>query len=693
MGYRGDDLDLRTPQTWSAGADIGGPGASERGRRGGTHGRSGPIWVDETVLAACNHAFEIATAHRSEEVRIEHLLNALTRIEPASDALQARGIRVAQLRRDSATVIAGEIPISTAREGTPPRRSSDFAEVLRLAAAEAARRNAPATVGDIVTVLLDGHFEGSGMALLASGNGSRIMHEPSEPPLRTATYLPETRFVERAPPRERELPRDREPPREMHVRTGLDAMSSARIEGIERAVASLGNGLDDDRGRLHALIHDLRRDISGQREEQARIGGSLGERLSVLEQLASSGPQAHDDDRLHSHLRTIEAGIERRLQDMARNWSGLEDRLENLEVAVREPRPTAFVDLAPIEARIAATETAIREARASEQQSWHGLTDRLKGVEAALTTPAGLVDLSPLSQRLDIIEEALLGHDNEPARELGERTRAIEQAVAALRAQSYETNSSLAAEIKALSGAVSTHAQQAERIQTVQGERLQTLAGLVERHRNEFAGTVVEPMLSRMQGLSNVLETRHGQVGQHFTAVEQRVAAIERSLAERVTAFQQTMVARVTAVEQSVRESLGVIERKVAEETERSRAGQNGIDQALAELGDALVRIHATQQRILGDAEKWHVEQAGDIAVVANRLASMERDSAKPLRLIESMSTGIDRMQRWTVEREYRRSRFWYWLFGTDDWQAASWPKTIANVEHKRSTRPGDKRA
>jgi hypothetical protein len=31
-------------------------------------------------------------------------------------------------------------------------------------------------------------------------------------------------------------------------------------------------------------------------------------------------------------------------------------------------------------------------------------------------------------------------------------------------------------------------------------------------------------------------------------------------------------------------------------------------------------------------------------------------------------------MHRVTIERYFRRNRFWYWLFGTDDWVAASWP-------------------
>ena len=157
MGYRGEDLDLRTPQTWSATpADLAGSmeaAQTTMGSRGGM--RSGPIWVDDTVLACANHAFDVALAHRAGEVRIEHLLHALTRIDAAAEALEARGVRVAALRRESATIIASEIPIGLPNGKGAPHRSEELAEVLRLAAANAARRNAPATIEDLLYVLFD----------------------------------------------------------------------------------------------------------------------------------------------------------------------------------------------------------------------------------------------------------------------------------------------------------------------------------------------------------------------------------------------------------------------------------------------------------------------------------------------------------------------------------------------------------
>lgn len=113
-----------------------------------------PIWVDDTVLACCNHAYDLALAHRSADVRVEHLLHALTRIDDAADVLEANGIRTASLRRETATVIAGEIPVSLTNGSGAPRRADSFEEVLRLAAAHSYQRNAPVSVEDLLHVFL-----------------------------------------------------------------------------------------------------------------------------------------------------------------------------------------------------------------------------------------------------------------------------------------------------------------------------------------------------------------------------------------------------------------------------------------------------------------------------------------------------------------------------------------------------------
>ena len=161
MDYRGQDLDLRTAR-WSAAstepsgwreATPASPQPAQPARPAPS--RTSPIWVDETLLACANQAFDVALAYRSAEVRLEHLLLAMTRVEAAATALEARGVRVVSLRRDSAVTIAGEMPVTNADGGASPRRSPELEDVLRLAASRAVHTGRAASIDDVVQVLGD----------------------------------------------------------------------------------------------------------------------------------------------------------------------------------------------------------------------------------------------------------------------------------------------------------------------------------------------------------------------------------------------------------------------------------------------------------------------------------------------------------------------------------------------------------
>src|SRR5690606_17763144 len=119
MAYRGLDLDLRTPVLRPRTARETGVDTETldnlNGRRARVQAYSGarpadPIWVDDTVLACSNHAFDVALAHGSSEVRLEHLVLALTKVEAAARLLEERGFREGQLRRECAALIASEMP-------------------------------------------------------------------------------------------------------------------------------------------------------------------------------------------------------------------------------------------------------------------------------------------------------------------------------------------------------------------------------------------------------------------------------------------------------------------------------------------------------------------------------------------------------------------------------------------------------
>ena len=168
--YRGEDLDLRSPTQRSLRET---PAAGEGGSNGVRHrqptangSRQEPVYVDETVLACCNHAYDIAQAHGAAEVRLEHLVHALTRVEAAAEVLEERGIREAHLRRESAAVIASEIPVGLAHSHAAPRSSVEFEDVLRRASDQARRRDNTASVQDLLWVLLNYDREIPAIALL-----------------------------------------------------------------------------------------------------------------------------------------------------------------------------------------------------------------------------------------------------------------------------------------------------------------------------------------------------------------------------------------------------------------------------------------------------------------------------------------------------------------------------------------------
>ncbi len=110
---------------------------------------------DDIVLATCHHAHEVARAHGAKEVMLEHLEHALARVLPAAAVLEDRGIHVEALRRESAAVLASEIPVDNTVQLGQLKASRDFNTVMYLAAAGASHRDEKATgVRDVLDALL-----------------------------------------------------------------------------------------------------------------------------------------------------------------------------------------------------------------------------------------------------------------------------------------------------------------------------------------------------------------------------------------------------------------------------------------------------------------------------------------------------------------------------------------------------------
>ena len=596
MSYRGEDLDLRTPQTWSAGqGDAQGSGDTQ-GAPGGARGyRTGPIWVDETVLACSNHAFDVALAHRAGEVRLEHLLHALTRIEAAAEALESRGVRVAALRRESATIIASEIPVGLPNGKGMPRRSEEFAEVLRLAAANASRRNAPAGIEDLLYVLFDQRADLPGLSLLQRHTG-RVVREAIEPLPPLTRYVTETRYM---PPPERVTKIVSEPRyaqetvrayRSEYAGTPTDSIQNTRLDALEQMVRALSSDLASERQVVSSLLRDLNQETQAQRSDQGRLQSTLSDRLNMLEEAVTSARSPVDIDGMVTRLSSIETGLEQRLNDMARSWSVLSDRLQALEQAVRDK---------------ATTGPAIP----------NDLFDRLRAT----------IDLKPIANRLDIIEEALLSSGNDAGPDhslLSDRIKAIETEIS----RALSANSAIASRVEA------------------------ALAAL-ERQRGDLQSSLAQPVVDRITQLISSAPALQGASGEGVAKVVERLNAVERALAAEI---------------------------------ETAAAKHQAYAQDLGEVHDALMKLNQNQHTLAGSIDQWRNDAVGDLSVISNRLAALDRDNERPIETLNAISSHMDTMNKMMIERYHRRNRFWYWLFGTDDWIGASWPSQAAALETER---------
>ncbi|MFM2423118.1 MAG: hypothetical protein RL291_1648, partial [Pseudomonadota bacterium] len=387
MAYRGEDLDLRSPSgrmprdTYGT-TDIGLNGSRSRG---------GAVYVDDTVLACCNHAHDIAQAHGAHEVRLEHLVHALTRVEGAAETLERRGIREAHLRRESAAVIAAEIPVGISHQ-SGPRASADFETVLRRASELSSGRGVPATVDDLLWVLLNFDRDNAAVSLLQR---HALNWQQWEWPHRRERVV--ERVVERvavpppsSPPVMPVMPVYQSPNldglinRLDHIEQSIRSLPrdgsidhvAVRLADMENSVRALYTEVSNDRRMLADLMRELRRDLSTPRTTDVKLPQSVVDRLTG-----------------------VERQVEMRFDQLARSFSSIENRIDSLQRT-----PAATVSIPPqLFDRLSAIERAL-EHRGNDGSSAavHAINDRLSSVEKSITSgmAEGARNWAALSERM-----------------------------------------------------------------------------------------------------------------------------------------------------------------------------------------------------------------------------------------------------------------------------------------------------
>ena len=561
MGYRGEDLDLRTPQATPGGVSISQPAEPfvQPSRPRPSAPRAAPIWVDDIVLDCCNHAYDVASAHRAPEVRLEHLIYALTRLDEAIEALEQRGVRVASLRREAATVVATEIPVAGGNSKTAPRRAEAMEELLRLAAAHAYRRQAPAGVADLIHVLLDG-----GIELPTLLRSLPTTMRPLEPAL----------DVEPFRERVRNGPTRMQPMRSLPAHYGSSTQTS-RIDAIEQSLRTLTMELANERKILSGVLQDLQRELMAQREDTSRLGGItqdkfqslFGDRLNSLEQVFLSNNSGPDTN-------------------------AIEDRLGLLERA--------------LQGEISVTRAA---------------------VEALGERPE--VDLAPLLTRLETMEAAA-GLDRE---------------------RRVATTQALSDEIK-------------------------SLAAAVERQPAELPAIVTTPIIDHLNTQASTRDHQNAAAIDAQSETNRRLAALE----EAFNAFASRAENAASAAAQERAELRELLQSLTARHQEGVTSLSDSLTEDFGEVHDGLNRIHSDHTALATTLDREADGAANAFAALTARIESLEMAAVKPVAMLETLSATVDKMHKITVEKYYRRNRFWYWLFGTDDWLAASWPSQSARI-------------
>ena len=679
MQYKGDDLDLRVPLTRQSREAYGQPdeltlgvaGNGRWSRQGYQSGGNETLWVDEILLACCNYAYDVAAANGAGEVELEHLVNALTRVDSAARILEARGVREGQLRRDSAALIASEIPIATAGERVTPRRSAVLEDVLRRAVEQAGRRGSAATVDDVLWIIL--HYGRDLPAVLLLRrltpewqrlDWSRLAMPAREPEPAMAPAPP--RIVVPAPM--------------VHAGSSASDALAARMSLIEDSLRALHAELASERKALGDLLRDTQRDIVAQRGDAASLRSDLAQRLEALERGVQS--QGRTDSgraaqQLADRFQSLEKAVHSGLGEGARNWAAMVQRLQSIEGTLETPADISR----PLQERLAAVEQLIEGRLSQSSRVWTGFTDRLQSVERLIEAGAGEGgrQWTALSERIAGLEAQLKARPPAgPLPELAtltERLGGLERAVRTGFGDSVQMTQRVSERVEAL-----------EKIATA-----------------EVAGDGTDGFMvvdDRIQSIERMLQDQ--LAGQGKGAVPLDAAPIVTAVTERLAVVEKQVAERNEATLGAVREAtarLAALEQRVGASTAERAKEAAARDGDIADLHDAIVRLSENQSTLASAIGDWRYESHSDFSSVNAQLERLAYQPATetvgqpmaadlPLPNVARGSVGSSLSRAEQAARDNRRPPalqpvgqtadpliepapvatgrgFWWWLFGT----------------------------
>ena len=657
MAYRGEDLDLRVPV-----------GSAPVGRHAATTGNGGPVgqrdatlWVDEPLLSCCNNAFDLALAHGASEVRLEHLLHALSRVDAVVRLLERNGVSVGRLRRESAALIVSEAPVALVGDRGPPRRSTEFEEALHRAMDIGQHRGAVAGVEDALIAVLTSTRDGPAVQLL------RRLAPDWQP---------------------RDLPALRQEPLAV-LGTTLSDTAANRLDQIEAALRGIHAELAGDRKLLSDIVRDLQREVAMQRGDGAALSSALSDRLTGFErQLASRTEPLQAAPQIVEKLVSIERKVQTGMGEGARNWVALDQRLKGLEAAVDRTGANATV-IEPITKRLSALEEALSDRSGDAVRGWIALADRVQSLEKLYQAGSSetIRRWSALSEGnaaiLRTLEQRSEGATTDGGA-LTERLELIERTVRSGLIDTVRSNSLLADRVAVIERSVASRNDTESAL--LLDERMRALESTLDSRAQETGGRwreLVEHLKTidgRITGLSDGTSPNSGATPE----------AVSGPILSYLASSTEAAVARDSGNARALAEIGGrvsALEHVVQANAAAVNAAARVYDRNTDELHEGFLRLSENQHTLASAIGDWRDESTAEFRMIATgfdrlkaideRLDTLGRFFANaavspPPRPAQTTPAAAVRLVGEQADARHAKlttpvQSFYRWLFGTDD--------------------------
>ena len=398
-------------ETDVSGSPAGANASTAIGRRVITTYRPAYLSEDETVLACCHHAHEVAKANGAREVMLEHLVHAMVRVPEAAQVLQDRGINVESLRRESTAVISSEIPVDHTIMIAQLRASKDFNTIMHLAAAAASRRD-ERTLGvrDLLDALLKFDAKSRVVRMLRRHAIEGELDEPADPLTDVKALL--DRYASEQ--RDLRLAVNELRNAQDGQTTSAVAALEDRMRGIERALNLLSDQTGD-RGGMADRIKGFHDTLLAHRNDTR----AMADRLVAIERMGGVGGAGNGQltTVIGDRFLTVQKTMENHRLDLGRIEQVIAERLRSMEA-----RQISAAQIEALSSHVGALEAKIGEIAAAGPGTGtiklpaglETVGDRLQGLErqisaqrAELSAWQGAIekDVKALEEMFDMVPQ------------------------------------------------------------------------------------------------------------------------------------------------------------------------------------------------------------------------------------------------------------------------------------------------